>query len=209
MPALERLTVMTDGAPGQYACRQCQNGNAQFHCLTGSELRHLICECGCFKGPWDGYGKDCQHCMRRANINETHTIHESQQWCTVNATELLVKPTRVDKAWGDFAADSYVHLYYAEDAFKLDLECQPLDHITSFKYFEGGTCSQAVGADQGYLIDKQPNGCFCGLEPCPHTAETGLRISDRVCFVETPAVAHLRSQTSKSFAEVMLAEALC
>jgi hypothetical protein len=170
--------------------------------MTGSRLRHLIAECSCYKGPWDGYGKDCQHCMRRANINETHTINESRGWCKTNATELLVKPQGADTAWGDFAADSYVHLYYAEEDFKMDLECEPLDHITSYKYFEGGTCSETVGADQGYLITKQAHGCFCGLDPCPHTAEIGVPVSDRICFRETPMVAHLRSRTSKNFAEV-------
>ena len=122
MRLLSKLLVFTDGAPGQYACRQCAHGSALFWKETGSDLEHLICETGkpmitafsclglllltvaycclllhsgCFKGCWDGYGKDCQHSIRRAVANETHVVNNVYDWFKTNATELLVKPTKV------------------------------------------------------------------------------------------------------------------
>ena len=46
MRLLSKLLVFTDGAPGQYACRQCAHGSALFWKETGSDLEHLICETG-------------------------------------------------------------------------------------------------------------------------------------------------------------------
>ena len=167
MPLLRKLRIFTDGAPGQYACRQAAHGTARFWVETGSDMEHLICECGCFKGCWDGYGKDCQHCIRRAVKNETHVVNTVQDWCKLNATELLIKPTKADAATENFAANSYWHLYYGDDDFiKETLDCHPLKEITSYKYFCGARTPKEVGVDQGWLINKQRNACFCGASPC-------------------------------------------
>ena len=64
-----------------------------FDCPFQGSIVSLLSSC--FKGCWDGYGKDCQHCIRRAVLNETHTINDVRDWCRGNATELLVKPERV------------------------------------------------------------------------------------------------------------------
>lgn len=75
--------------------------------------------------------------------------NDPETWCTANATKLLVEPTNADRAWGDFAANEYTHLYYPEDVFDLQLDCDPLDHIKSYKYFCGGNTTRAIGTDQG------------------------------------------------------------
>jgi len=46
MPLLQKLRVCTDGAPGQYHCRQNMHGLAKFWKDTGCDMEQLICECG-------------------------------------------------------------------------------------------------------------------------------------------------------------------
>jgi len=216
MRLLSKLLVFTDGAPGQYACRQCAHGSALFWKETGSDLEHLICETGCFKGCWDGYGKDCQHSIRRAVANETHVVNNVYDWFKTNATELLVKPTKAETAWENFAANRYIHLYYAfhtiddkgvvgtdDDFWKANLDCDTLDHITQFKFFCGKRTTEQVGIAEGYAIDKRRNACFCttDTQECKHTDAIGPIKPDRCTAKDTPTQRKLKSQTMTEFAK--------
>ena len=100
--------------------------------------------------------------------------------------------------WRDYAADHYFHYYYrygedetgkpmADDHRKddlLELACDAVKDITSYKHYEGGRTAKGVGEGQaGFAFTRQRRGCHCvpaAGTSCCHGEWTGEVDKDAV-----------------------------
>lgn len=135
--------------------------------------------------------------------NRVATINNAYLHAKHNAKAMArPKEEKSEARWRDYAADNYYHYYYrygedekgaplADDHRKddlLELACQAVKDLTSYKHYEGGVTAKGVGNEMGFAFTRRRLGCYCvpaeGAS-CSHAGWTG-EVDRGVCVPVNP-----------------------
>jgi hypothetical protein len=92
--------VFSDGCARQYAGRKNYLKVAEFFTLMGLIMLQHTAQAHCFKGVWDGFGKDPKQGARDAVRRHKHTLPTTRpwfKWCVEN----MPRPARKEKKRGE------------------------------------------------------------------------------------------------------------
>jgi hypothetical protein len=166
---LALVHVFSDGCSRQYAGRKNYFKVAEFFSLLGLIMLQHTAEAHCFKGVWDGYGKDPKKGARDAVRTRKVILPTTKpwfDWCVKN----LEGPARKESIRGEdnpegktvFGANRYVWVYYKGSVWDgKDFDAKKLPASKSYLDVKGRLAAAAHCTEGTFPLYRRWLWCFC------------------------------------------------